>query len=382
MSVAGLLMQLIDDSNSAPAWIDYAEFGKRFVAHAVTAARIEAAVSGMTGHGITIGPVSLAPAKLASFTAEGKVGAPHVLRCGPQVTFEVTIPVSLALTLRLRRKKLQLEARVEIDLTLHARTADPLLIVIDIPPITRRDISFVLRARAVESSWEWLLGPVAGIVQNEVAARVNAMLSEPQTRRGLVFDIEAMIGDTRSEYLDNTQFDWIGYDEFGRRFFTRIVTRHRVYEAVEHLTGRPIEIGPLRTGPRDRATVTVNGTIRLPRLTDRPAGPVAFDLTLPISLDITVDVLKVNRYQAELEVPLALTARAAEPLLVVIDVVPPDPGDIYLEFTAHGVRAAVLGLLARIKKQVVRQVAAVVAQELADPSTRIIDVAARINDVA
>ncbi|MBF6169040.1 hypothetical protein IU486_30500 [Streptomyces gardneri] len=373
-------MHPTDEAAGAPVWIDYAEFGERFVTHAVNAARIESAVSGMTGRGMTIGPVSIGPAGLAGFVAEGKVGAPRVLDRGPRVTFEVTIPVSLTLKVLLGGRKLRLEARVEIDLTLHARTAEPVLIVIDIPPITQRDISFVLRAQAVESAWEWLLDPIAGVVQREVASRVNAMLADPHTRRNLVFDIEAMVAGRRSGHRHKTAFDWIGYGEFGHRFFSRIVTRERVCDVVERLAGRPIEVGPLRTGPG--AVVTVRGAVRMPRLADRSADPVAFDLTLPVSLDITVDVLKANRYSADLEVPLVLTARAADPLRVVIDVPPPDPADIRMEFTAHGARAAALGALARMKKQVVAQVAAVIHKELADPAMRTIDVAARIDSVA
>lgn len=375
-------MHPTDESSSAPAWIDYAGFGERFITHAVNAARIESAISGMTGRGLTIGPVSIGPAGLAGFVAEGKVGAPRVLHSGAPVTFAVTVPVSLTLKVLLGGRKLRLEARVEIDLTLHARTAEPVLIVIDIPPITQRDISFVLRAQAVESAWEWLLDPIAGVVQREVASRVNAMLADPQTRRNLVFDVEAMVAGKRSPHRDRIVFDWIGYDEFGHRFFTRIVTRERVSDVVERLAGRPIEVGPLRTGPRASAVVTVRGAVRMPRLADRSADPVAFDLTLPVSLDITVDVLKANRYRADVEVPLALTARAADPLRVVIDVPPPDPADIRMEFAAQGARAAALGALAGIKKQVVAQVAAVIRRELADPTIRTIDVAARIDGVA
>ncbi|GAA5088466.1 hypothetical protein [Nocardia iowensis] len=374
-------MQPTDEPSSDPPWIDYADFGERFVTHAVTKDRIEAAVAGMTGRGMTIGPFSIGPAGLAGFVAEGKVGKPVVLHSGPHVTFDVTVPVSLAVKVMLGGKKLRLEARVEIDLTLHARTADPLLIVIDIPPVTPRDVSFVLRAQAVESVGELLLDPIAGLVQREVASRVNGMLADPQARRSRVFDIEAMVSGTPSAHREQAEFDWIGYDEFGHRFFSRIVTRERVFDVVERMAGRPIEVGPLKTGPRKSATVTVRGNVRVPQLADKADTPRAFDLTLPVSLDITVDVLKANRYRADVEVPLVLTARAADPLLVVIDVPPPEPDDIRLEFKAHGVRAATLGAIAGIKKQVIAQVAGVISKELADNSGRTIDVAARIDGV-
>ncbi|MFQ6325951.1 hypothetical protein ACLMAL_07410 [Nocardia sp. CWNU-33] len=382
MRVSEHLMQPTDHTSADPVWIEYADFGERFLTHAVTEARIVAAVSGMAGRGMTIGPFSVGPAGLAGFVAEGKVGQPVVLRSGPNVTFEVTVPVSLSVQVLLGGRKLRLEAVVEIDLTLHAHTADPLLIVIDVPPITSRDVSFVLRARAIETAWEWLLDPIAGVVQREVANRVNAMLADPQGRRGRVFDIEAMVDGMRSAHAMQTTFDWIDYGEFGHRFFARIVTRERVFDVVERLAGRPIEIGPLRTGPRNSATVTVRGSVRVPQLADRSDDAVSFDLVVPVSLDITVEVLKANHYRADVEIPLVLTARAADPLLVVIDVPPPDSSDIRLEFKASGMRAATLGALAGIRKQVVAQVADVVRKELADSSGRTIDVAARIDGVA
>ncbi|WP_431956681.1 hypothetical protein [Nocardia lijiangensis] len=378
-------MQPTEETTNDPSWIDYADFGERFVTHAVTEERIVAAVASMAGRGMAIGPFTIGPPGLAGFIAEGKVGDPTVLRHDPHVVFQVTVPLTLAVKVRLGGKKLRLEAVVEIDLTLHARTADPLLIVIDIPPITTRDVSFVLRAQTVESAWEWLLDPIAGLVQREVANRVNSMLAEPQARSGRVFDVEAMVAGTPSQHRVQEKFDWIDYGEFGHRFFSRIVTRDRVFEVVEKMAGRPIEVGPLKTGPKNRATVTVKGAIRQPRLVERAAGPddlVAFDLTLPVGLDITVQVFKANQYRADVEIPLVLIARAADPLLIVIDVPPLATEDIRMDFKAHGVRAAALGALAGIKKQVVAQVAGVVREQLADSAGRTIDVAGRIDGLA
>lgn len=104
-----------------------------------------------------------------------------------------------------------------------------------------------------------------------------------------------------------------------------------------------------------------------------------FELTIPVTLDISVDVLKTNRYRAEVQVPVALTARAAEPLLIVIDAVPPSARDIDLEMTAEGWRAAALGKIAGMRKQIAVQVASVVRKEVADVSRRTIDVGARLN---
>ncbi|GAB0107883.1 hypothetical protein JMUB6875_68840 [Nocardia sp. JMUB6875] len=401
-------------SSDEPTWIDYAEFGERFVAAAVTESRIESAVSGVAGRGITIGPFGIGPAGLARFVAKGSIGKPTVIRRGPHVHFDVMLPVKLRVDVTLGGQRLRLEAVVEIDLTMHARTADPLLIVIDIPPVTGRDVSFVMRAQAIGTAWELLLNPIAQLVQREVANRINAILADPDSQRGRTFDVEAILNKTNSPYRGRPTHDWIGYDEFGRRFFSRIVTVERVQEVVESMAGKPIEVGPMRTGPGNKAEVWVQGSVRLPKVAEAgpvtPAAPpepriaelpkaaaesaqaaqaaagnhdhdpalVRFDLTIPVSLDISVDVLKTNRYKAEVQVPVALTARAAEPLLIVIDAVPPRAGDIDLDMTAEGWRAAALGKIAGMRKQIAAQVANVVRTEVADVSRRTIDVGARL----
>ncbi|WP_228787535.1 hypothetical protein [Nocardia terpenica] len=363
-----------------PEWIGYAEFGERFVAHAVTPERIEAAVSGMAGRGMTIGPFSIGPAGLAGFVAEGSVGRPVIARSGPHVTFELRLPVVMHVTVTLGGQRFRVEAVVEIDLTLHARTADPLLIVIDIPRIRTRDVSFVVRAEAIGAAIDLLLDPIATLVQREVASRLNTMLADPDGRRGRVFDVEAMLNGTRSQHLSQQRFEWIGYDEFGRRFFPRIVTAARVRAVVEGLAGRAIEVGPIRTGPRAAATVEVKGTVRLPRLTDREGcDPVSFDLTIPVDLDITVDVLKANRYRAEVQIPLVLVARAADPLLIVIDAAAPTPEQIEVDLHADGWRAKALGAIGGIRAQIAAQVARVVRKELENTAFRTIDVGGRID---
>ncbi|MTE17333.1 hypothetical protein [Nocardia aurantiaca] len=400
-------------SSDEPTWIDYAEFGERFVAAAVTESRIESAVSSVAGRGITIGPFGIGPAGLARFVAKGSIGKPTIIRRWPHVHFDVMLPVKLRVDVTLGGQRLRLEAVVEIDLTLHAHTADPLLIVIDIPPVTGRDVSFVMRAQAIGTAWELLLDPIAKLVQREVANRINGILADPDSQRARTFDVQAILDNTRSPYRGRPTHEWIGYDEFGRRFFARIVTAERVRQVVESMAGKPIEVGPLRTGPGNKAEVWVQGSVRLPRVAE--AGPVTvtpapepriaelphaaaesaaaaeehsrahdpslvrFDLTIPVSLDISVDVLKTNRYRAEVQVPVALTARAAEPLLIVIDAVPPRARDIDLEMTAEGWRAAALGKLAGMRKQIAAQVATVVRSEVADVSRRTIDVGARLD---
>ncbi|WP_229683838.1 hypothetical protein [Nocardia camponoti] len=380
----GKLMRPFEEHPGGQDWLEYEEFGERFIAYAVTEERIVAAVSGMTGRGVSIGPFSLGPAGLAGFSAEGALGTPIVKRePGAELAFVVKIPLTLAVEISLGGRRLRVAAVVEISLTLRPRTAQPLLVVIDVAPVTARDVSFTLRAEAVEAAWEMLLDPIAGLVKREVATRVNGIISDPKFRAERVFDIEAILDGYRSPHRNDTIFDWIDHRDMGARFFQRIVTVDRVHSVLGQLGGRPIEIGPLAEGPRGAATVTVSGAIGQPRIFDR-GGDLGelrvFDVVVPVGLDITVDVLKANKYRADLEVPLILTARAAEPLQIVIDVPPPTAEEIQLLFTATGLRARTLARLAGIRKQIAAQVVAVVTTELADPAGRTIDVGAAIDE--
>lgn len=363
-----------------PTWISYGEFGERFVAHAVTPARIEAAVSSLAGR-IELGPFAVGPGKLARVRVRGDIGSPAIARSGSEVVFAVRIPVRLDLTVTLGGRELRLEAAVDIDLTLHARTADPLLVVIDIPPVTKRNVGTpVIRAETVDAEAEVLLEPTAKTIRKEVADRLQAMLSEPDARRSRVFDIEAIALGEPAGHEQPANHAWIEYAEFGRRFLPRIVTPARVRAVAESLSGRVIDVESLRTGPRDAAEVTARGVIRLPRVTERTdVDTVAFDMVVPVTLDVVVDVRKADHYHAEVEIPLVLLARTAAPLLIVIDVEQPDPAQIEVQLRADGLRARTIGMIGRMRRRIAAEVSAAVGRHLADPSLRTVDVAARLD---
>lgn len=368
------------ESNVEPAWISYEEFGRRFFVEAVTTERIASAVAGMAGKGMKIGPSKIGPGGIAGIFAEGTVGesviSPHD---GDEVRFDLMVPASLVLTLRFGQQ-IRFEAGVEINLELAARAADPLLVVIDIPKVTHEDVKLVLRAEALGAAWEWLLEPIGRIVRFEVANRLNAMLTDPASVRGRVFDIAARLDDNGERRSRETAFDWITYEEFGTRFFQHAVTQARIAEGARGLEGEKIEIGPLRTGPGDIATVSANGAVRAPRIDPRSENPVEFDMTVPLDLDLVISIARDNRYAADIGVPLVLTARAAEPLQIVVDVARVDADDVDVELTSKGLSASVLGLIGGVKKQIREQVAAQINAQTKDRSSRTVDVAARLAD--
>ncbi|KAA0022623.1 hypothetical protein [Antrihabitans cavernicola] len=369
---------VVEDQPSELTWISYEDFGRRFFVEAVTTDRIAAAVAGMAGKGMKIGPSKIGPGGIAGIVAEGTIGKPTISRRdGDDVRFDLMVPASLVLSLRFGQQ-VRIEASVEINLELSARAAAPLLIVIDIPKVTHDDVKLVVRAEALGAAWEWLLEPIGRIVRFEVANRLNAMLSDPASVRGRVFDIGARIDDNGEQRSTNTTFDWITYEEFGTRFFQHAVTQARISEGAKDLAGRKIEIGPLKTGPGDMASVSADGAVRAPRTDPRSDNPVEFDLTVPLDLDLVISIARDNNYKADIAIPLVLTARAAEPLQIVVDVAQVDPDDVDVELKSKGLSASVLGLIGGVKKQIREQVAAEVNNQTRDRSSRTVDVAARI----
>ena len=89
-----------------------------------------------------------------------------------------------------------------------------------------------------------------------------------------------------------------------------------------------------------------------------------------------VELIHLGKFARRVE---DIYAHAADPLLIVVEVDPPEREDVRLEYAARGMRAAVLGVLAGIKKQIVAQVVRVVRAELADPAVRTLDVGERID---
>lgn len=177
--------------------------------------------------------------------------------------------------------------------------------------------------------------------------------------------------------------DRISYAVFGERFFVHAVTEERIVGALRGLAGDKIEFGPIGAGPGKIAKVSAVGELGLASAAPMPGDLVAFVLTIPVALDLTI-VLGPDQhiFHAALEVSLDLTAQAADPLRVVIDVETPTSRNVTVKLEAEGVRAEVLSRVAGIDREIRRFVAKYVAREIDKPHirrARDIDVAARID---
>ncbi len=175
------------------------------------------------------------------------------------------------------------------------------------------------------------------------------------------------------------------YEEFGRRFFEIAVTEERVGGAIADIAGDSFEMGPMGQGPGKIAKVTAKVRIQDPRVTRKVGEMITFAIRIPLEIDMVVD-LRIDRpkFMVFGEISLRATARAAEPLLLILDFDKPRPSDIEIHVTSKSLRAEVVRIIGGIDAEVRRFIAAHVAGEIDSPASqkaKVIDVADSI-DVA
>jgi hypothetical protein len=177
--------------------------------------------------------------------------------------------------------------------------------------------------------------------------------------------------------------DYVSYEQWGVAFFGGVVTEERILGAVNNLAGQPINVGPIGVGPGKIAQVRARGAIGRAQSSPVSGDIVSYRVVLPVELTFEVDLqLDRHRFHAQLEVPLVLAARAASPLKIVIDIVPPLPDEVTIKLKSAGLRASLLNRVVGIEGELQRFVATYVAREVQKPTIaklRVIDVAAAID---
>lgn len=175
----------------------------------------------------------------------------------------------------------------------------------------------------------------------------------------------------------------ITYEEFGRKFFEVAVTEDRVGDAIADIAGDEFEMGPIAQGPGKIAKVTARVRIQKPRLT-RHVGPmITFAIRIPLEIDMMVDLrIDKPKFMVFGEIALRATARAAEPLLLILDVEKPRASDISIHVTSKSLRGELVRILGGIDAEIRRFIAAHVAGEIDSPASqkaKVIDVGSTID---
>jgi hypothetical protein len=178
-------------------------------------------------------------------------------------------------------------------------------------------------------------------------------------------------------------YEYVSYEEFGRRFYEIAVTEERVGDAIAAIAGDEFEMGPMGQGPGKIAKVTAKVRIQEPRVTRSTGELITFAIRIPLEIDMVID-LKIDKpkFMVFGEIALTAIARAAEPLLLILDVHKPRPSDIAIHITSKSLRGELLRILAGVDEEVRRFIAAHVAGEIDSPASvkaKVIDVAERLD---
>ena len=163
----------------------------------------------------------------------------------------------------------------------------------------------------------------------------------------------------------------ISYQQWGIDFFREAVSEERVLGAVNTIAGQPIDFGPIGAGPGKIAKVRAYGEIGAATATRERGDHIGYRVLLPVSLTFEVDLqVETHRFEAELLVPLTLTAVAMSGVRIFIEAKPPRGEDIQVELRAKGLRASVLQRVVGIEGELKRFVARYVRRELEKPHVR------------
>jgi len=177
--------------------------------------------------------------------------------------------------------------------------------------------------------------------------------------------------------------NYMTYEEFGRKFFEIAVTEDRVGGAIGAIAGSSFEMGPMGQGPGKIAKVSAKVRILDPRVSRQVGETITFAIRIPLEVNMVVDLrIDKPKFMVFGEIALRATARAAEPLLLVIDVEKPRASDISIHVTSKSLRGEVLRVVAGVDAEIRRFIAAHVAGEIDSPASKkakIIDVADRLD---
>jgi hypothetical protein len=173
--------------------------------------------------------------------------------------------------------------------------------------------------------------------------------------------------------------DYVTYEEFGRKFFEVAVTPERVAAAFAAIAGNEFAMEPIAQGPGKIAKVSANVKIKDPRVTRRLGDLITFVVHIPLAIDLLLDLrLDKQRFAVTGDIALRATARAAEPLLLIVDVAKPRPSDITVNVSSTSIRGEVLRIIAGVDGEIRRFIAQYVADEIDSPQSQ----AAQVIDVA
>lgn len=163
----------------------------------------------------------------------------------------------------------------------------------------------------------------------------------------------------------------IDYAHFGQAFFELAVTEERIRGAFTSLQAEPIEFGPRSGGPGGMARLHGRGRLEEPAIERQGTRPVQFAINLPVAMRLTIAVAGATyAFDAQLRIPLTLTAQAHTPLILFLAIEPPAESAIEIHLASRQRSGLMFARMVSLQEQVRRYAAREVAREIDSPRVR------------
>lgn len=163
----------------------------------------------------------------------------------------------------------------------------------------------------------------------------------------------------------------IDYARFGQAFFELAVSEERIRGAFIGLQAEPIEFGPRSGGPGGMARLQGRGWLKNPTIERQGTRPVQFAITLPVAMRLTIAVAGATyAFDAQLRIPLTLTAEAHTPLILFLAIEPPAESAIEIHLVPRQRSGLMFARMVGMQEQIRRYAAREVAREIDSPRVR------------
>ena len=185
-------------------------------------------------------------------------------------------------------------------------------------------------------------------------------------------DVADAPADPELEPLGASPGPAISYEQFGVNFIRMVLHEQRILESINRLLGEKIELGPMGAGPgRVFAKARATGWFQ-----ETYGNAVVHDLLvyrvfLPIEVDFELEIAKdINRFHAQVLLPLTLTVRVEHPLTIVWDITPPQEEEVTIRVETGKRRSAVIQRMSGLDAELRRFLIRVIEKELDKPHIR------------
>ncbi|GAA1525319.1 hypothetical protein [Nocardioides humi] len=186
--------------------IDYAAWGERFFATAVTAERVLSGVNALAGRPIDVGPLGVGPGRIAKVTATGTIGTATGERVGSgPVAFRVELPVDLRFTIDFGMDKQRFDAGVTVPLVITARGREDLAIVLEVTPPTAEEVVVDLTAQGLRAALTSRVANMEGELRRFVAKYVAREVGKPAVEQATVIDVAGAIDGAAARVVPRTE---------------------------------------------------------------------------------------------------------------------------------------------------------------------------------